>query len=59
VWKQLLSDPETTRLYARGVALAVVFLLGCAAVIVGLFSANLGLIAAGTTMFGLVGIAKA
>lgn len=43
----------------RDAAHIVIFLLGVGAVGLGIVTHDLGLIAAGTTLFGLVGIARA
>lgn len=43
----------------KAVAHIVIFVLGTAAVGVGIVTHDLGQIAAGTTLFGIVGIARA
>lgn len=50
-WKEQLSP--------RDIGLGIVFSLGVLAVLVGIFTGNLGMIAAGTTLFGVASIGKA
>jgi len=55
-------SPEQWQIYrerAKDVGHVIVFLLGVGAATLGIITANLGLVAAATTLFGLVGIARA
>jgi hypothetical protein len=58
-WKQSLADPKHRRALAKDASHVLIFLLGVGAEVVAIATHDLGLAAAGTTLFGLVGIARA
>lgn len=59
MWRFWTEHETELRKLLRDAAHAVVFLLGVGAVGVGILTQNLGLVATGITMFGLVGIVRA
>jgi len=59
VWQSEMKSREDQAKLLRGLGHIVIFVLGTVAVGLGIFTHDLGLIAAGTTLFGVVGIARA
>ena len=55
LWKKRWTDPGK---FARDVAVTVVFLLGTGAAGTGIYTHDLGLIAASLTLYGLIAVGK-
>lgn len=59
MWQFWKDHEQELRPLLRDAAHVIIFLLGVGAVAVGTATQNLGLVATGITMFGLVGIVRA